>query len=94
MGRTPDGYFERRYSGQWLYSWVWQCCQPGHSAALHRRGMPAKVVKENVVWAAHDEADYQKYFPLTLENAADFYRQTKTKDNYEKSQNQKVLLRG
>ena len=46
-------------------------------------GMPAKVVKENVVWAAHDDSDYKKYFPLTSETAADFFTMTKPKDNYE-----------
>jgi len=53
---------------------------PPHCIAA---GMPAKLVKENVVWAAHNEADYQKYFPLNSENAAGFYDMTKPKDNYE-----------
>ena len=53
---------------------------PPHCIAA---GMPAKVVKENVVWAAHDDSDYKKYFPLTSETAADFFTMTKPKDNYE-----------
>lgn len=53
---------------------------PAHCIAA---GMPAKVVKENVVWAAHDKPEYQKYFPLTAGNAAEFYEMTKPKDNYE-----------
>lgn len=53
---------------------------PAHCIAA---GMPAKVVKENVVWAAHDTPGYQKYFPLTAEKAAEFYEMTKPKDNYE-----------
>ncbi len=53
---------------------------PPHCIAA---GMPAKVVKENVVWAAHDDSDYKKYFPLTSETAANFFTMTKPKDNYE-----------
>lgn len=53
---------------------------PPHCIAA---GMPAKVVKENVVWAAHDDSDYKKYFHLTSETAADFFTMTKPKDNYE-----------
>ena len=53
---------------------------PPHCIAA---GMPAKVVKENVVWAAHDDSAYKKYFPLTSETAADFFTMTKPKDNYE-----------
>ena len=40
-------------------------------------------MKENVVWAAHDDSDYKKYFPLTSETAPDFFRKTKPKNNYE-----------
>ena len=59
---------------------------PPHCIAA---GMPAKVVKENVVWAAHDDSDYKKYFPLTSETAADFFTMTKPKDNYE---NRKIKI--
>lgn len=53
---------------------------PPHCIAA---GMPARVVKENVVWAAHDDKKYQEYFPLTKENAAEFFDKTKEKNNYE-----------
>lgn len=53
---------------------------PPHCIAA---GMPAKVVKENVVWAAHNDPAYQDYFPLTSETAPDFFRKTKPKNNYE-----------
>lgn len=53
---------------------------PPHCIAA---GMPARVVKENVVWAPHAEEKYKEYFPLTQENAYEFFNKTKPKNNYE-----------
>ena len=53
---------------------------PPHCIAA---GMPARVVKENVVWAPHDDEKYKSYFPLTKENAYEFFNKTKPQNNYE-----------